>query len=90
MLAEFNKQIGERLESEVAERDKKIFQLEQSLGKLNEAHFESAKDKAALCIELNETCNQKDHLNNSLSEKSKTILHLDESNNAIKNKVTKL
>lgn len=87
MIVEFNKQVGERLESEIAEKDKKIFELEASLGKLSEAHFENAKDKVALCIELNETSNKKDHLNNALTEKCKTVLCLDESNNAIKSKV---
>ncbi|KAF2903765.1 hypothetical protein ILUMI_02409 [Ignelater luminosus] len=79
IIAEYNKQLGEKLQCEVAERDEKISELQGNVVKLNNAQVENARDKVALCVELTEACTLNDQLNNSLVAEHQKSAHLDES-----------
>ncbi|KAJ8981515.1 hypothetical protein NQ317_011751 [Molorchus minor] len=56
MVAEYNKNIGEKLKSEVIEKDQTISHLRSSVEKLNDIQL-------SLCYELSELCQMKDKLN---------------------------
>ncbi|KAF5292870.1 hypothetical protein FQR65_LT11122 [Abscondita terminalis] len=66
LIAEFNMQLGEKLQCEVDERDVKITELQSSMKELNNAQLETTKDKVALCVELKEVCSLNDQLNTTL------------------------
>ncbi|VEN47911.1 unnamed protein product [Callosobruchus maculatus] len=67
MIAEYNKQIGDKLKCEIIERDKTILQLKSSVEKLNDIQIKNTKEKLSLCYELSEVCQIKEHLNSILS-----------------------
>nr|CAI5853036.1 unnamed protein product [Callosobruchus analis] len=67
MIAEYNKQIGDKLKCEIIERDKTILHLRSSVEKLNDIQIKNTKEKLSLCYELSEVCQIKEHLNSILS-----------------------
>ncbi|CAH1980835.1 unnamed protein product [Acanthoscelides obtectus] len=67
MIAEYNKQIGDKLKTEIIERDKKILQLRSSVQELTGIQIKNTKEKMSLCCELSEVCQIKEHLNGVLS-----------------------
>ncbi|XP_031355711.1 putative leucine-rich repeat-containing protein DDB_G0290503 [Photinus pyralis] len=73
VIADYNKQLGEKLQCEVVERDVKISELESNMKELNNAQIEYAKDKVALCLELSEVSSLNEKLSNSLVSKHKKL-----------------
>ncbi|CAH0547575.1 unnamed protein product [Brassicogethes aeneus] len=65
--SDFNKQVGEKLKNEVAQRDNTISELKGNMEKLNSLQMENAKEKLSLCYELSEVCNIKEQLSGVLS-----------------------
>lgn len=66
IIAEYNKQLGEKLKNEVEIREQAIAELQNSVSILNSAHVENTKDKIALCVELSEVCTVKNQLSGYL------------------------
>lgn len=83
MIAEYNKSLGEKLKSEIADREKTILQLRTSVEKLNEVQIKNTKEKLALCYELSELSQEKEKLNNILSIEVKKNMVLDDSKKEI-------
>ncbi|KAG5898340.1 hypothetical protein JTB14_034323 [Gonioctena quinquepunctata] len=65
MIAEYNKELGKKLKSEIIEKDKTF--------------LKDNKDKLSLCYELSEICQIKDQLNSILSKEVEKNVALDNS-----------
>ncbi|XP_074027954.1 uncharacterized protein isoform X1 [Leptinotarsa decemlineata] len=79
MIAEYNKQLGKKLKTEIIEKDKTILFLKTSVEKLNDIQIKDTKEKLSLCYELSEVCQMKDQLNNVLSLEVRKNMALDDS-----------
>ncbi|KAF5279446.1 hypothetical protein FQA39_LY05556 [Lamprigera yunnana] len=88
IIADYNKQLGEKLQLEVVERDVKITELETNMIQLNNAQIENSKEKVALCVELKEVCSLNDKLNNSLEFEQQKIGELNETKKRIESTAT--
>ncbi|XP_018564696.1 GRIP and coiled-coil domain-containing protein 2-like [Anoplophora glabripennis] len=78
VIAEYNKQIGEKLKTEVHVKDQTILQLRSSVEKLNDIQIQNTKEKLSLCYELSEVCQMKEQLNNILSLEMQKNVALDD------------
>lgn len=78
IIAEYNKQIGEKLKTEVHQKDKTILQLRSSVEKLNDIQIQNTKEKLSLCYELSEVCQMKEQLNDILSLEMQKNIALDD------------
>lgn len=85
MIAEYNKQLGEKLQNEVAEKDVAINELQNNVKQLNSFQMESTKEKVALCEELNKVFSVKEVLNTKLTAELEKNVILDESKREIQN-----
>lgn len=85
VIAEYNKELGEKLKCEVEERDETINKLQKSMEVINNAHIENTKDKLALCMELKEVCSIKDQLNNNLDVELQKSSSLGQSKKELEN-----
>lgn len=74
-----------RLQTEVAERDEAITELQNNVEQLNHIQLENTKDKTALCEELNEIFNQKNALKTQLDEELTKNACLNESQKEFEN-----
>ncbi|CAH1179356.1 unnamed protein product [Phaedon cochleariae] len=83
MIAEYNKQVGHKLKSEIVAKDKTILQLKSSVEKLNDIQIKNTKEKLSLCYELSEVCQIKDQLNSVLSFEVQKNADLDNSTKKI-------
>ncbi|KAJ8922098.1 hypothetical protein NQ315_004030 [Exocentrus adspersus] len=83
LIAEYNKQIGEKLKTEVHEKDQTILQLKTSVEKLNGIQIQNTKEKLSLCYELSEVCQMKEQLNNILSLEMQKNIALDDTKKEI-------
>ncbi|XP_030767919.1 myosin-11-like isoform X3 [Sitophilus oryzae] len=90
LIAEYNKQQGEKLKEEIIERDKVITQLKDNVQKLNELQIENAKEKLSLCYELNEVCQLKEKLSEVLNTEVRKNAELGQSKEAIAKSVQKI
>ncbi|XP_063910372.1 early endosome antigen 1-like isoform X4 [Zophobas morio] len=79
LVAEFNKQIGEQLKTEVETKEMTILELRQSLEKLSHIQIDSDKEKLTLCAQLSEVVSVKDKLSDCLEVELKKNMRLDES-----------
>ncbi|XP_065161337.1 myosin-J heavy chain-like [Atheta coriaria] len=85
LIAEYNKQLGEKLQNEVAEKDVAINELQNNVKQLNSFQMESTKEKVALCEELNKVFSVKEVLNTKLTAELEKNVILDESKREIQN-----
>lgn len=74
-----------RLQTEVAERDEAITELQNNVEQLNHIQLENTKDKTALCEELTEAFNQKNALKNQLDDELTKNACLNESRREYEN-----
>ncbi|KAI4463458.1 hypothetical protein MML48_4g00008595 [Holotrichia oblita] len=79
VIAEYNKQLGDKLQAEIRDRDAIINELQQNIQKLSEMQKMSIKEKAALCEELTEVCSFKDILSNKLEDEISKNAKINES-----------
>nr|XP_022900149.1 uncharacterized protein PFB0765w-like [Onthophagus taurus] len=79
IIAEFNKQLGERYQTEIAEKDELISELKATIKRLNNFQEDNVKEKVALCEELTEMCSIKDNLANKLEMEVKKSFFITES-----------
>ncbi|XP_050315228.1 putative leucine-rich repeat-containing protein DDB_G0290503 [Anthonomus grandis grandis] len=83
VMAEYSKKQGEKLKEEILERDRTINELQNNMQKLNEIQIQHAKEKLALCQELNEVSQLKDKLNDGLNNEVKKNVELGHSKEAM-------
>ncbi|XP_049818630.1 polyamine-modulated factor 1-binding protein 1 isoform X2 [Aethina tumida] len=88
LIADFNKQIGEKLKEEVIERDNTISLLRGNMDKLNYIQVENTKEKLSLCHELSEVCTIKEQLSTVLSTEVQRNYALCEANKDLESTAT--
>lgn len=79
LIAEYNKQQGEKLKDEMTHRDSVITHLKANIQKMNQMHKQTSKEKLNLCQELSEVSQLKEKLNNILDSEVKKNAELDQS-----------
>ncbi|XP_060519253.1 rho-associated protein kinase 2-like isoform X2 [Cylas formicarius] len=79
MIAEFNKQQGDKLKEEIMHKEGEISRLRASVHKLNQAQIRSAEEKRSLCSELDEACRVKEQLSQVLDNEVRKSAELDRS-----------
>ncbi|XP_017770202.1 PREDICTED: girdin-like [Nicrophorus vespilloides] len=67
MMAQYNKQLEQKLREEVAERDDTITKLKTNMELLHNMQMENSKEKVALCEELNQVFHRKTELDGKLA-----------------------
>ncbi|GJQ81440.1 hypothetical protein Trydic_g14597 [Trypoxylus dichotomus] len=88
-IAEYNKQLGDRLQTEIDQRDAVISELQENIKKLGEMQKASVKEKAALCEELTEVCSFKEILSNKLENEMSKNIKISESKKELETNVAK-
>ncbi|XP_057671934.1 centromere-associated protein E-like [Diorhabda carinulata] len=78
IVAEYNKELGKKLKTEIEEKDKTILTLRNTIEHLNDIQLKNTKEKVSLCFELSELSQIKDKLDNQLSNVVKKNEELDE------------
>lgn len=79
LIAEYNKQQGEKLKEEITHRDSVITHLKANIQKMNQMHKQASKEKLNLCQELSEVSQLKEKLNNILDSEVKKNAELGQS-----------
>lgn len=88
MIAEHNKQMGEKLQNAVVEKENTIHQLMFNVDKLNHLQIQNTQDKFNLCNELTQVSNAKDWLNSILSVEMQKSRAMDNSKKEVLNLAT--
>lgn len=78
LIADFNKQLGEQLKSEMEMKDNTIQELRQSMEKLSSIQLDTDREKMSLFTQLSEIVSVKDKLSDCLEMEVKKNMELDE------------